>query len=29
LDVDNKTATYHVWPNDYAYQDEFLFDVDF
>jgi hypothetical protein len=29
LDVDNKTATYHIWPNDYAYEDEFLFDIDF
>ena len=29
LDVIDKIARYHVWANDYAYEDEYLFSVDF
>lgn len=29
LDVLNKTATYHVWPNGYDYEEDYLFSVDF
>ena len=29
FNVPDKTASYHVFPNDYAYEDEFLFSVDF
>jgi len=29
LDVLDKKARYHVWANDYAYEDEYLFSVDF
>jgi hypothetical protein len=29
LDVTDKIARYHVWANDYGYEDEFLFNVDF
>lgn len=29
LDVLDKKAIYHVWANDYAYEEDYLFSVDF